>query len=802
MRYDKEKKRLIISASEFVATARRGISSTLPCDADEPDSPRHAQKKSSEEKSFSELDFDFTVGQYDFTLKCRAIAEGDKITLAVPTDTSPKRPKREVCAQARGEGYIAAYSHAEKNTLESVQIEYIYINLNTGEENTVFETVSQKKLNTFFDKCKMSIFVYAKPEIERVTVRLSSMATVKFPYDKARQGQNDIAKSVYNAISRSGTLFVAAPTGTGKTVSVIFPAVRALGRGKCEKVFYFTPKTTTAMAARDTLIDIAKKGADVRALVMASKERLCQNGLVCRRRRNECKNTRQNKLCDAVLHLYDAKNTVTCSDFLSKVAEEYSVCPHELALSYAELCDVVVMDINYLFDPDVFARRFFSQRRDYAFLIDEAHNLPDRAREMYSAEISEEDIISPAISNEIGEHAKIKSEAKTAAENFVKILTPYLKDNIYLDDDGEQKSATHLSEMPIKLYNLFENLLQNAENAVFEANASNDEEAEIRSVFLKDYYRKIKHFYDAILRFDSSYELFVFLEKKKISVRAYCIDPANEISKRLKMGTSAIFFSGTMSPIYYYKSVLGGNRNAGVIEAPSPFDSGQLCVSIMDKISTRYSERERTLEAVCRAIAATVSAKRGNYMIYSPSFVYSEALAKRFCAKYPKIRVVSQRRDMSRAEKDEFLAEFKKEDRSYLVGFSVLGGIYSEGVDFSGESLIGAIIVGIGIPQLSYEREAISAYYQDKLDEGKEFAYIYPGVNKVLQAAGRVIRNEDDRGVIVLIDDRFDDPLYKKVIPKLWSGMEYIATPKELRERLDSFWQEADKEKEGAKKKE
>ena len=795
MRYDKEKERLIISVTEFVTTARRGISSTLPCDADEPEFlTRTDEKKSSENNAVSELDLNFTVGEYSFTLKCRAVVRDEKIKMSVPVDTSVKRPKKEVTTQARGEGYIIAYAYAEKHSKTRIQIEYTYFNVNTGEENTVFETVTQKKLYDFFNKCKMSIYVYAKPEIERVTLRLPSMAKVKFPYDKAREGQNDIAKGVYNAISRAGTLFVAAPTGTGKTVSVIFPAIRALGKEKCEKVFYFTPKTTTAMAARDTILDIVKNGADVRALVMSSKERLCKNGVVCRRRRNECKNVRFNKLCDAVLSLYNSKEAVVCSDLLSKVAEEYSVCPHELALSYAELCDVVIMDINYLFDPEVYAKRFFTRKRDYAFLIDEAHNLPDRTREMYSADLSEEDIILPAIAAEISEHSRIKEEAKKASSLYAEILSPYLKDNTFFDDDGEEKSAVHLSEMPIKLYNLLENLLIFAENAIFEANASSDEESEIRLAFLKDYYRKIKHFYDAMVRFDSSYELFVFYEKKKISTRIFCIDPANEIARRLKIGTSAVFFSGTMSPIYYYKSVLGGKRNAEVIEAPSPFDSGQLCVSIMDKISTRYSERERTLEAVCRAIAATVSARRGNYMIYAPSFAYADALSKRFGAKYPKIKVITQKKDMTRSEKEEFLGEFKKEDRSYLVGFSVLGGIYSEGVDFAGESLIGAIIVGIGIPQLSYEREAISAYYQDKMDEGKEFAYIYPGVNKVLQAAGRVIRTEEDRGVIVLIDDRFDDPLYKKVIPKLWSGMQFIASPKELRERLDSFWKETEEE--------
>ena len=794
MRYDKESGRLLLSVRELVATARRGISSTLPCDSDEPGYPdQKCIGKSSENDSFSELNFNFTAGEYSFTLSGKVRAYDDTVELCVTVDSSPKRPKKEVTMQARGEGYVYAYMLAEKDGLDEVKIVFRYVSKNTGEENTTSEAVSVNKLKTFFDKCKMSIIVYALPEIERVTVRLPSMSKVKFPYEKARDGQNDIVHGVYNAIARGNTLFISAPTGTGKTVSVLFPAIRALGREKCEKVFYFTPKTTTANAAKDTIEDIAAHGASIRAVIMSSKERLCKNGLVCRDRRADCKNISENRMADAVLALYSEKICVVTAKKLSEISEKYRVCPHELALSYAELCDVVVLDINYLFDPDIYIRRFFEERHDFAFLIDEAHNLPDRAREIYSAELSEDELVSPALSPIVPEHSALKNESRKAAERFYKLFLPHLKDNAVFDDDGEQKSAAHLSEMPIKLYSILEKLIVTAENEIFTTRASKDEEAEIRLSFFKDYYHKLKRFYDATVRFDSSYELFVFLEENKVKVRCFCLDPAHEIANRLKLGTSAVFFSGTLSPIYYYKSVLGGERNAEVIETPSPFDSGQLSVTVMDKISTRFSERERTLEAVCRAVAATVSAKRGNYMIYSPSFAYSEALAKRFSQKYPKIKVLSQRRDMTKKEKEDFLKEFQKDDKSYLVGFSVLGGIYSEGVDFSGESLIGAVIVGIGIPQLSYEREAMTAYYQDKFEEGKQFAYIYPGINKVLQAAGRVIRTEDDRGVIVLIDDRFDDPLYKKVIPKLWSDMQFIGDAKELRSRLDKFWTDAEK---------
>ena len=282
--------------------------------------------------------------------------------------------------------------------------------------------------------------------------------------------------------------------------------------------------------------------------------------------------------------------------------------------------------------------------------------------------------------------------------------------------------------------------------------------------------------------------MFVFYTDEKIRVKLYCIDTGNEISKRLKKGRAAIFFSATLTPIYYYTSLLGADSTSESLALESPFVPEQLSVSIMDAISTRYSERADTLSAVCRVIAATVSAKRGNYIIFAPSFAYAEALANSFSHKYPKIHTILQTKNMSQAQKRDFLAEFSKEDKSYLVAFCVMGGIYSEGIDLAGDSLIGAVIVGIGMPGLSYEREAICAYYDEKHEEGKQFAYIYPGMNRVLQAAGRVIRREDDKGVIVLIDDRFADPIYKKIIPSLWRGMQYIKDPKELRDTLDKFW--------------
>ena len=791
MKYDEEGKRLIISTREFVSTARRGISATPPCNDDEP------TLRIQTGKDALPLSYDFAVGEYQFTLTARAHVTDGRINLTVLTDTSPMRPRRELVSEARGEGYIAAFILCEREKLGSAEIAYRYINRDTGEDNEVIERVSRKKLTSFFEKCKISVSLYAKPEIERVTQRLPSMKNVKFPYGKPRGGQAEMVRAVYKSISRGTRLFAEAPTGTGKTVSVLFPAVRALGAGKCDKVFYFTPKTTTANAARDCILELCKSGADIRAVIISSKERACQNRVICREGRENCENSKCNKLPDAVLALYNKNIKVANAKDIGEVAREYKICPHELSLSYAELCDAVICDLNYLFDSAVYIRRFFDEGGNYAFLIDEAHNLADRAREMYSAEISEEEIVSPAIDELFGEHSGIKEATRVAASAFYELLYPYVKDELTIGENGEEVGATHLSELPPELYGLFDSLLMRCEDEIFKNYSTGDDEKKKRERALKEYYYKIKKFRETLGFFDSAYELFIFVEQNKIRAKCYCIDPSHRISMRLDKGSSAVFFSGTLTPMYYYKSVLGGDGSSEVLEVESPFDSSQISVSIMDKISTRLTERDDTLLAVCRVIAATVSAKRGNYMIFSPSFAYSDALYKIFKAKYPKIRAIRQSRDMSAKEKQEFLREFKeKEDSSYLIGFCVMGGIYSEGVDLAGDSLIGAIIVGIGIPALSYEREAICAYYSEKYEEGKQFAYIYPGMNRVLQAAGRVIRAETDKGVVVLIDDRFDDPIYKTVIPNLWSNMKFIADPKELHSELDEFWKdEEDTEK-------
>lgn len=786
-----EENRILISLGEFVSIARRRISPALPTDESEPELSGASRIMLSSlgitEARRLELEFESEGVAYRLFGYADAI-ENDEITVVKSSTGSSKSLKKSEIAQARGEGFILGKMLAECEGLDSVRLKTIYVNESTGLSEIKEETADVKALNSFFEKCLRAVCVYAAPEIERVSERLPSMKAMRFPYKEVRGGQDEFIRRAYKALIKGNTLFAAAPTGTGKTVSVIYPAIKALGEEKCDKVFYLTPKGTTAEAAKDCLELFSRQGAMIKAIILTSKEKCCPCRLICRESSTACEMAKCNKLAEAVIDVHSLGKCVVTVDDIRDIATRYTVCPYELELAYSELCDVVICDFNYLFDPVVYIRRFFTEGGRYAFLIDEAHNLADRSREMYSAELSVSDIDTLLAKDELGALSRLREELPKVKAALTDLFMPFIKDEMRKDEDGNDVGAAHLSHVPSDMYPVVSNLYRALEEEEELATRAKDSEKNARLKAIRDLFYKVKKLYRAIESFDTGYRLLIFYSKGVLSFKVLCIDASGEIQRRIGKGAGAVFFSATLSPLKYYRSILSTDRYADVLEVQSPFNPEQLSVSIMDRISIRYSERSRTLPAVCRVVAATLSAKRGHYMVFAPSFEYAEALYNEFSSKYPKIKSMLQGKDMTASEKQDFLAAFSKDSGSYLVGFCVMGGIYSEGIDLAGDSLIGAVVIGIGMPSLSYEREAIAEYFEEKYEAGKQYAYIYPGMNRVFQAAGRVIRREDDKGVIVLIDDRFADPIYKKSIPSLWEGMQYVSDAKDLKTELDKFW--------------
>ncbi|MBR3681007.1 MAG: ATP-dependent DNA helicase [Clostridia bacterium] len=788
MRYDVESKTLSVNIKELVNLAHRGISA--------PEREDEAKKYSRElypEAKKIRLSGNTVILGYSAEIfgLAEEISDG-VITLERKVDTLGKRLPREDRERTRAEGFLLLYLYGAEKEAELCTRYY------NADGELICEEREQPKaeaLKRFFSKCIGVCEKYATPEIERVSERLPAYRALKFPYPAIREGQSDFIHAVHRTIAHGTQLCASLPTGTGKTVSVLYPALRALGEGRCDKIFYLTPKHTAARAASECLELFASQGVTVKACILYSKETLCSEGLTCRRPNGGCRLSSLSSIPDAVLSLYNLNKAVVLRADFERVGKEYGICPHELALCYSELCDVVICDFNYLFDPQIYLKRYFTEGGRYVYLIDEAHNLPERAREMYSSELSTRELDELLSNPLLPQHSAIREAIKTARDSIEGLFFPYLRDELHERERGEKVGAVCLHNPPSDLYTIVYTFLADAEAAYRASLRDKDGEATERTLLLRELYYRLKKLGTSLEKFDEKYRLFLFYEGGVLNFRLFCIDTGGVISDRVRTGNAAVFFSATLEPLVYYRSLLGADGTTDSLTAGSPFDPSQLSVSIVDSVSTRYSERERTAPAVCRAIAAMISARRGHYMIFCPSFEYLELLAGVFTEKYPKLHTVIQKRDMTAEEKRAFLDEFKNCDGKYLIAFCVLGGIYSEGVDLTGDSLIGAAIVGIGMPTLSYERESMRDYFNDKYEAGTEYAYLYPGMNKVFQAAGRVIRTEDDRGVILLIDDRFRDPIYKKSIPSLWRGMKYVGDAKELKARTEAFWKRVDEDK-------
>ncbi len=619
------------------------------------------------------------------------------------------------------------------------------------------------------------------------------LAKLKFPHPSLREGQRQLIGAVRAAVKGGQRLFVQAPTGIGKTVSVLYGAVRAMGESDVRRLFYLTAKASTRREAYAACGKLASVGANLKVIVLNAKEQMCprrQAGMpfICDSESCQLAKGYYERCGDAIGELIRTYHGYPTGAIL-KMAEKYSICPYELSLDLSEYCDIIICDYNYAFDPSVKLRRYFSDEArgvgENVFLIDEAHNLPERARDIYSATISRRDI--------------------AAVRAYTALDTPTDRALVLLDDalvragelceenmsviegaDGASRRGYYFNRESLPVVDsAFEAVYEKIE-LFFVTHKTDTEAAGAVASFL----RLSRKWRDANEAFDEKYRTYIERVDDEVTVKLYCLDPSTRLDEALGRARSAVFFSATLTPAEYFSALLGGGRGYKSITLPSPFPRERLCVATLSSVSTRYEDRAKSYKKIVAAIAATVSAKRGNYIVYFPSYSYLSEVTRVFTERFPTVSVNIQRPSMTREEREDFISYFKEDEGRLRIGFSVLGGSFSEGVDLPGSRLIGSIIVGVGLPGLSAERNIIRDYFENTAECGYDFAYTYPGMNSVLQAAGRVIRREGDRGVVVLIDDRYESEKYKAMFPSHWGGMKYCPDVPSLSAILSDFWSE------------
>ena len=652
----------------------------------------------------------------------------------------------------RAQAMCYAYIFALQNNMETIGIQMTYCNLETEQTKYFREEFSFEEIKKWFDDLMEEYGKWATFQCEMKNQRQASIKELNFPFEY-RPGQKKLVLDVYRTIMRQKLLFMQAPTGVGKTISTIFPAVKAVGEELADRIFYLTAKTITATVAKETFALLQKNGYRAKTIQITAKEKLCPcdemecNPVTCPYAKGHF-----DRVNDAVFDLLHRCEMIERDDILSQ-ADRYTVCPFELCLDTASWCDNIICDYNYVFDQNVYLKRFFQEgiKGDYIFLIDEAHNMVERSRQMYSAQIYKEDFLT--VKRIMKEHSRSIEKALEKCNKILLGMKRECENYTVYDTFGNMVFSF------MRLMTLLDEFLQKAN----EFPGKKD---------VMDFYFELRNFLNIYDLVDEHYVMYSELEADgRFMLKLFCVDPSLNIQKRLDKGKSAVFFSATFLPVNYYKSLLSTKKDNYAIYADSTFDSKKRLLAMATDVSTRYTRRSRSeYERIAGYINAVVTQKTGNYMVFFPSYKMMNDVADIYCEKYAdETELMLQKNNMSEAEREEFLDRFSEESDRTLVAFGIMGGIFGEGIDLKNDRLIGAIVVGTGLPQISNERTILKDYYDAENGCGFDYAFRYPGINKVLQAAGRVIRTTEDTGVILLLDERFWQREYDLLYPREWS---------------------------------
>ncbi len=671
----------------------------------------------------------------------------------------------------RAQALCYAWIYLDAHDLEKIDIQMTYAHLDTEVIKRFRETLTRAELKQWYEELTDSYHKWLAYQIEWRKKRNESMEKLEFPFEY-RKGQRKMVSGIYHAISKKEQIFIQAPTGVGKTMSAVFPAVRAIGQGMAETVFYLTARTITRTVAQDAFEILRDRGLLFKVVTITAKEKLCFcDKPECDPEKCPYAKGHYDRINDAVYELWTTEQSFD-RETLLRHAQKWQVCPFELSLDLAVWMDGVICDYNYVFDPNVYLKRFFGENvsGNYLFLIDEAHNLVDRGREMYSASISLDDVI------ETRKFVKPYSQKLWKKLGKVKKQMEELKQNC-----GEWKVEENAGVLPISLLSVQGELDQLLEESPAQ---------EVVDGIL-DFYFAVRNFLNISELVDDNYVVYTaFDENGRFYLKLFCVNPAENLQKCLDKGNSTVFFSATLLPLQYYRKMLSTRSENFGMYVESPFEQKKRCLMICRDVSSKYTRRGyEEYRKIAEYIARMSWQKKGNYMVFFPSYRLMEDVYQVYQDEFSVswVRCISQHASMTELEREEFLEEFTEETEETLVGFCVMGGIFSEGIDLIGDRLIGAAVVGTGLPQVNCEREILKGYYDEKGEQGFDYAYRYPGMNKVLQAAGRVIRTKEDTGAILLMDERFLNRDYRNLFPREWNDA-CTCTLGNVEKHLQAFW--------------
>lgn len=666
------------------------------------------------------------------------------------------------------------FMFAEKSDLPEVTLQLTYYQVADEEIKQFRRVMSREEMGVFVDDLLSKYAVWAKMSAAWEMKRNKTIQELSFPYDSYRRGQRELSIAVYRTAVSGENLFCEAPTGIGKTMSTLFPAVKAMGEGKTDKIFYFTAKTITRQVAEDALDEMRRKGLAARSVTITAKDKICfLDERKCEPDHCQFARGYYDRLNEALFDMLGQEEAITRT-VVEQYARKYTLCPFELSLDVALFCDAIVCDYNYLFDPVVYLKRFFSEGPGkYTFLVDEVHNLVDRARSMFSATLRKSLIMQVKRQLDKKLHKRLWNSVNAMNKVMVSL-------NKELTESGE---TIHVNKIGLTEWN--ESVLKFT--FVAKEWLPQNTQSETQSDVLELYFESLRYVKIAEL-YDERYTTQITRTHSDLEIKQLCLDPAFLLSEKLKLGASSVLFSATLRPIDYYTNVLGGEEDTSRMVFSSPFEQQNMHLLVADNISTKYQMRNQSLASVVEALAALIAGKKGNYLFFFPSFQYLQNVYELFREKHPEIVVRKQEGAMDEEQREAFLEAFKAGNLETLVGFCVLGGVFSEGIDLRGERLIGAAIVGVGLAQLNPESDLIKDYYNETIGQGFDYAYQLPGMNKVLQAVGRVIRGESDRGVILLIDERFSASRYRTLFPAHWNHAKIVKNTKEITEQVTEFW--------------